>query len=495
MRMTNVTTTALALVVSLSGLAAAELPGRIPPGEGLRLVKPLPPGEPPPVAAANVSPIIYLERCKGGCTIRTGVNDARTLSSSIPDQPGAHYLSEFENAAGEVGAAADAEWNELVQCVKEVYSPFGAVVTDVKPSGNTSYHVDVVAGQAPQLGLSGSILGISPGVSCNPADNYVTFSFANAHGGSGRRRIEHLCWTVAQETAHTYGLDHSFKFGMKSACYDPMTYQTDCGGQKFFRNEAATCGEYAPAACGCGGQQNSHLHLLAIFGPGTPLYDKPALTVNAPVAGSTITNSTPIMATASSQRGVRFVEIWLNGYMWKRIDGAPFGRDGQPETMYSTPLPQGVPDGVIDIVIKAMDDIDATTESPPIRVTKGAPCTSADTCAAGQVCDGEGRCVWEPATGELGDTCAFPQFCLTEMCAGTNASDQRCTQECILGVNDSCPSNFSCIENGGPNKGICWPAGADDEDGGICSAGNGPASQASLLLLGLTALLITRRRR
>src|SRR5690606_24991633 len=71
---------------------------------------------------AEISPYIYLNRCSGGCTIKAGsINDARTDTSTIPKMgagcPGYPncVVDEYENVAGETGAAADAEWAELVQ--------------------------------------------------------------------------------------------------------------------------------------------------------------------------------------------------------------------------------------------------------------------------------------------------------------------------------------------------------------------------------------------
>ncbi|MGE0399532.1 MAG: hypothetical protein AB7T06_22650, partial [Kofleriaceae bacterium] len=211
-----------------------------------------------PAAAqvGNVSKIIYLERCSGGCTVTKGTDDARAYTTSIPDDPGQYTLAEWKNSQGLVGQAADEEWAMLVQCVKEVYSPFDVEITDVKPTSPT-YHMNIVAGLPGDLGLSNGVGGISPGVGCTPVDNRITYTFANSYRSTNVvYRTNTLCQVVAQETAHTYGLDHSFSFGSgnltRSACNDPMTYRTDCGGQRFFRNEPATCGEYSPMPCACG---------------------------------------------------------------------------------------------------------------------------------------------------------------------------------------------------------------------------------------------------
>jgi hypothetical protein len=40
-------------------------------------------------------------------------------------------VGEFTNDQGQTGAAADDEWNQVMQCMKEVYSPYQVTITDV----------------------------------------------------------------------------------------------------------------------------------------------------------------------------------------------------------------------------------------------------------------------------------------------------------------------------------------------------------------------------
>ena len=487
---------ALFVLAFLPAVAVADPADRIPLGQGERLFLDDAPGADvtPVEHAGTVSRIIYLERCKGGCTIHgAGIDDAKSYTSSIA-QPGDSPVGEYQNGANMSGAAADAEWNAVVQCVKEVYSPYGAQVTDVKPTAATSYHMNVVAGLPSDIGLGGGILGVSPGIGCNPVDNHVTYTFANAHGGTGQSRIWNLCWTIAQETAHTYSLDHAFVFADgTSACNDPMTYRTDCGGEKFFRNAQATCGEGTARPCKCGANQNAHLTLLNTFGPGQSTVPLPTVSVTSPVANARITNGSAVVATAFSKRGIGKLELWLNGYKWAQVAGAKFGAAGQPESMYSLALPQDVPDGVIDIVVKAKDDIDGTTSAATVTVTKGVPCTSETSCANGQRCD-TGRCLWDPPVGVVGDKCTFAQFCLSGICQGT-ADQSICTTVCVPGASDSCenPDVFECLEQS-PGHGVCWPKAGDSGNClGCASAGDGAAP----FLFGLVgvALVLRRRRR
>ena len=472
----------------LAGLLAGLLGARAAAAQGRRVVVPT------PVEAfaphAGVSPTLYLERCIGGCAVQKGgMNDARAMVSTLPARPGT--IDEFVDAATrQPGAAADADWAAVVQCVREVYSPFAITVTDVRPPPSETYHLAVVAGVPENIGFDRMVLGIAPLASnCAPQDNVMSFSFANAHGFIDPAvYVDNVCWTVAQESAHAFGLDHQFQFlDDTSACNDPMTYRVDCGGQKFFRNRTARCGEDEVRACRCGATQNSHKKLLGVFGPGAPITPAPTVAVTSPVAGGPLGAS--VVASAGSQRGVAKVELVLNGYPWVTVPGAAFGPRGQPEpSPYLLLVPAGVPDGVIDVVVRASDDLGQRTDSPAVTVTRGAPCTSAASCLPHQRCE-EGRCFWEP-TGELGDACTESQLCKSHLCSGT-ADHKVCTIECVPDEPDECPGELTCVPSS-PGRGICFPL---DDDGGCCSAGRGGAPWGHVGAAGLVLGLALRRRR
>jgi len=465
---------ALAVVlVVLAGASAAA--GSGPPGTRA-----------PTATAATAAPILFLNRCVGGCVIHRGGDDARTSTSSIPDPDGVTGQTDFTLTEFN---GTQAEWDAVVKCVKEVYSPYDLTITETRPVGQP-YNEEVIAGSDFELKVQAG--GISPGHgACAPYNYVMSFTFANQWNGG--QRVFDICRVAAQESGHAYGLDHSFStIDGISACNDPMSYRGDCGGQRFFRNVDFKCGEYAARTCGCSATQNAHVLLLSELGPGTPTTAPPVVTVTTPAQGATIGSGSAVVATASAQRGIDKLELWLNGYKWSSVRGAAWGANGQPETGYALPIPADVPDGVIDIVVKAKDDIEVTTESSPVRVTKGAPCTSADTCAAGQRCDDQGRCLWDPPVGAAGEPCTFPQYCTSGVCAGpVDGGQMLCSQTCIPGVSDSCPVDYDCLEQS-PGKGVCWPAG--EGDGGCCSTSHGAATQSALLAFGL-ALVLRRRRR
>ena len=434
---------------------------------------------------AQAAQVLYFNRCKGGCQITSGAtDDARTHTSTIPrGEDGITYtMTEFKHG--------DAVWNQIMQCLREVYSPYNIQITDEKPAAGVAYNENIVAGSDGEINY-GPAGGVSPVTSdCTPFSYVISYSFANDYGPDPYQ----LCYVAAQETGHSFGMaDHAFQFisDGRSACSDPMSYRVDClqKGQRFFRNEAAFCGDFTKAPCNCAGM-NSHLKLLSALGPGTSLIPPPTLTMKSPT-GPTIAANAMVIGNASSKRGVAKVELRLNGYKWGEVKGVPFNQTNQPASDYAIAIPAEVPDGVIDIEMTAKDDIGAETKSPIITVTKGAPCADASSCLPGMKCEA-GKCFWDPASGELGADCTYPQYCLSGICLGADGDEPgKCSQTCVPGVGDSCPMGFECIASGG--SGACFPK-EEDKPGCGCSTSNGAAAQMSLLALALTFLLRRRKR-
>jgi MYXO-CTERM domain-containing protein len=434
--------------------------------------------------------VIYLNNCSTGCDVKPGTDDASTMTSEIATKP-AHW-DEFQWMPG--------EWDALVKCVKEVYSPYNVTVTDQLPA--SAYNMEIIAGDPRDIGLPSSILGIAPiSFDCSPRQDAIAYAFTVgidfAASEDAGNRVWGMCWTAAQEIAHIYGLDHEYSYAddMSSACNDPMTYRSDCGGEKFFRNRIAHCGEdSARMGCGspgswtCATGQNSHAKLLGVFGPGTPITTPPVVAITQPATGGTLANGGSVIAQASAQRGIAKVELWVNGYKWAEANGKAFGPNGQTDQSYVVTLPNTVPDGVMDLVVKAYDDIGVETDSATVTVTKGAPCADATTCAKGQQCD-SGKCFWAPATGMLGDKCSYPQFCVTGMCEGTSDL-QICTQPCVVGSTDACPMGFDCVMTSG-NDGICFT----QDSGGCCNVGSDSNAVYAHALMALAVLGFAARRR
>lgn len=469
----------LLVVAVLAGTAAAE-PSRV--------IVDTPP-QTLDAQAAGPATVLFLNRCTGGCMVTdNGTNDARNQKTSILAQ-GIYLLGEFANDAGLTGSAADDEWNQIVACIKDVYSPYNLTVTDQQPPDGVVYNEAIIAGKPGEVMMGPEILGIAPlANNCSAETNIMSFSFANQH--ANQDRVLNICWTAAQESAHAYGLDHEFQFtNGSSACNDPMTYRTDCGGKKFFRNEPAQCGESKVRDCKCSKTQNSHTMLLGIFGPGTPTTPPPTVEMTYPSATTTtIGAGIAIHASAFSERGIAHVELYFNGSRWRDVPGVPFGVSGQPMSDYPMPLPTDLPDGIIDVVVKAYDDLGMSTATPAVTVTKGSPCTTSDQCLKDQTCD-SGRCVFPAPVGELGATCTYDQFCTSWQCTQTN-DGQRCSQQCNIDEPSSCPQGFDCL--GDAKSGFCWPASS----GGCCSvADSSDAIWGHVGAAALVAGLLIRRRK
>ncbi len=459
---------------------------------------------------------IYLNRCTGGCTINGTVatDDATTHQSTIPcagtvmqqaggfscsgNSAGTYMMGEYVNLQGQTGAAADAEWKAVMQCVKEVYSPYNVNVTDVKPTAGVQYTEGILAGLPSDLGLgSSSSGGVAPARmtgDCTPHPNVMVYGFANATFYLNADRVNTLCYVISQETAHSFGLDHEYSFvDGTSSCRSPMTYRQDCGGQHFFRDLAANCGETANRACHCGGLQNSHQHLIMALGAGTPITRAPTAKILSPAANATVQAAATVQLTAGAQRGVARVDLYLNGHNWASAKAAAWTLEGQPDpSPYSITFPSTVPDGVIDIVAKAYDDIGIEGDSATITVTKGAACATASTCLAGQKCEA-GKCFWDPPVGVLGAACTYNEYCTSGICQDSDVG-QYCSQACVVGSTDGCPATFDCVATS-ETGGVCLPQSSGG--GGCCSVEDGrrhaPWAPISLGVVGLG--LVLRRRR
>lgn len=418
------------------------------------------------IADNHISKLLYVNRCVDGCTLSPGENDSRTNTSSIVS--GTSTLSEFQGS--------DIVFDAIVSCLRDVYLPYDVEIVTEDPGTEVFHHEAILAGTPQEIGLPSGVGGIAP-AACSPLNNVISFSFGNLDPDN----VEELCWTLAQESAHSFGLpNHTFD------CSDPMTYLGPAGdagcGRKYFRNKVLPCGEFEELPCNCGvAGQNSHLELSNVFGPGGA---PPATEVDiiAPSPDQQVNDGFAIFFYATNTRLVDKVELWVNGT--KYLENAGYGHDKRNDD-YSFTAPE-LPDGYLDIEIRAYDDL-GTVGSRTITVLKGAPCQNADGCFEFQECN-EGRCTYPPAAGQLGDECPYPQYCLEGSCV-EHDGESYCSQSCNPNVSGSCPEGFTCVAEGG-----CFP---EDAGGGCCSVAGRKDSGFPLVALGLSVLgfVALRRRR
>jgi MYXO-CTERM domain-containing protein len=456
--------------------------------------------EPPP--AAVISNRLFLQRCKDGCMF---TQSAGTSSSRLNQT----YLGgNFDGQAGSPGTGVpgtvytipacgtanrpstemscdDAEWAEIVACVTELYSPYDVIVTDVDPGSSVPHHEAVAAGSPDDMGITNNGVGgvgpLSPG--CALHEDTVSFSFDMWPSA------QFYCAVIGQETGHGFGIEHTYN------CLDPMGagYITSCG-PLYFRNETLPCTlesaapQGAPRDCNCGGgMQNVHNKLLGVFGPNATPLPAPVVTLTNPTNGATFPSGNEFTISASGvlRRGMGKAELYFNGYKWQTQEAQ------NNQTIFIFTAPPELPDGVIDVEVRLWNDLETVYGTATATVTKGAPCADESTCAAGQRCEA-GKCIWDPPSGNLGDACEYPQFCLSELC-----ESGQCSSPCVVGIEGFCPTGFVCQGNGDGNNGFCLTEEPPKE--GCSAGGDNPTAalfgQLGLVGVALAGVLRRRRRR
>lgn len=195
-------------------------------------------------ARAN-SRLIFLNR--GGVTLYPGTSDARNNRSSLIQ---AQASIPPWNASPEL-------WSETVTCLREIYAPFDVGFTETDP-GDVPHIEAVFGGSASMLSLPARAGGVAPfSTGCKVIENSIVFAFTDVLPESSKV----ICEVMAQEIAHSYGLDHVL------LAPDPMTYLS-YAGKRSFQDTSAECGELSPRPCGvpgytsCRARQNSY-ELLA----------------------------------------------------------------------------------------------------------------------------------------------------------------------------------------------------------------------------------------
>ena len=195
-----------------------------------------------------LSRTIYLDR--DGVTLFPGDNDAAHGRSTLVSEP-------VEITPWEID---DESWRETVSCVAALYSRFDVTVTDQDPGA--APHIQAVFGGHPNdVGLPDYVAGVSPyRTDCGIVENSIVFTFTDVLDDDPRM----MCEIMAQEIAHSYGLDHEM------LAEDPMTY-LDYDGDRTFQDEMASCGEDGDRPCGidgsvCWARQNSVALLASRLG-------------------------------------------------------------------------------------------------------------------------------------------------------------------------------------------------------------------------------------
>jgi len=206
--------------------------GERPDSRGHKLARQVLPPRPQAITGDGRarSRVIYLNR--DGALLLPGDNDARTDRSSIVTQPVSITPWDID----------DDTWADTVACMRGMYARFDVEVTDVDP-GDTPHVEAIFGGHPSDVGLPDEVAGVSPFTTdCSIIENSIVFTFTDVLPDDAQL----MCEVMAQEIAHSYGLDHQL------TPEDPMTY-LDYDGDREFQNEMAACGEFESRACGIDG--------------------------------------------------------------------------------------------------------------------------------------------------------------------------------------------------------------------------------------------------
>jgi hypothetical protein len=298
------------------------------------------------IAALAQSRIVFLN--KGGVTLSPGSNDARINKSTV--------VSTQTSLAG--WNPNPTTWGETVTCMRDLFSRFDITFVDQDP-GNVP-HIEAVFGGTPQqVGLDAGVAGVSPFTTdCSVIENSVVFTFTGGFSFTSRE----ACEIMAQEIAHSYGLDHEL------LAADPMTYLPFTGNRSF-QDSAAQCGESmsAPRQCGingnvCRATQNSVQLLRDRLGIADSIM--PTIPAMSPVDNATVPPGFQVKLTAADNNSVISATL--------EIDGAsPVKIDGPGPYVFTTP--SGLTEGMHEIAVDVSDGKNVRTETRTVVVKIGAP--------------------------------------------------------------------------------------------------------------------------
>lgn len=300
------------------------------------------------VTALALSKVIYLN--KTGVTLQPGNNDSRTNRSTLASQP----------TTIPAWTVSPTIWTATVQCMKDLFAPFDVQVTETDP-GTTTPHIEAVFGGSPgQLGMPNGVAGVSPFTTdCSIIENSIVFTFTNVIPADARL----ACEIMAQEVAHSYGLDHEL------LASDPMTY-LDYTGNRTFKNQTASCGEDTTRPCGingstCRANQNSVQLLTDRLGAKSNDATAPTGSITSPAIGATVPPGFNLYVNAADNIAVASAKLYVDGTQSDMQTGA-----GPFTFATSSTLAEGSHRFKVDVADTAGNVV--TTQELTVTLKKGA---------------------------------------------------------------------------------------------------------------------------
>ena len=425
--------------------------------------------------------------------------------------------------------------SDVMNIARKFYADFNVDLVTVRPQSGD--YVMTAVGGLPDLidqpcANNSCVAGLAP-LDCQPGnpiqynaggDIEVVYAFSATAKYFGQQpydsMILDLAVTVAQETAHSYGLGHSDN--MQDVMYPQETGKTVgflSGG--YADNNNCAAGQ---------GQQDAHALLLQILGPntGSPAdVTPPTVKITSPRDAAVVPRSFAVSIDAADDVSVDHIDVQVAGPAQSinvRLDKAPY------QTMITVPS-----DGAWALSATAFDAAGNSTAdtinlsvASSAKLAFGAPCTSGGQCQSavcsggvcsqmcgkcpsGYVCDAKSVC--EKSTGaksdggtatqpgSVGAACAANGDCDSMICAEVSGF-HYCTAACDPSNNATCPDGMVCTDFGPPTGALCNFGGGSGGSSSGCAVAvggggrldNGSTSWAIALLFALALAGIARRR-
>jgi hypothetical protein len=248
------------------------------------------------------------------------------------------------------GSASDRQ--QIISLVTRWYAPFNVQVVSSRPA-DQPYAMAMVGGTADIIGYprGSNIGGLGPLDCGNMSPDDISFAFSEADNNE----ILAVAATIAQETAHSFGLGHTDDptdimypqtSRMENGFHDRVMRIYDLGGTS--------------SDCDGTGRQNDVQRLNQNVGPACGDFAPPDVAITAPQTGATVWPGSAVSITASDASGtVAGVGLFLDGNLLASRAVPPFDFS----------LGDDVPEGQHTLTARAVDGAGNQAESPPVQVT------------------------------------------------------------------------------------------------------------------------------
>lgn len=345
--------------------------------------------------------------------------------------------------------ANDKRSEAIMKIHKQVQKWYADVDVDVVMSRPLSgdYQMTLVGGDKSDIGLGGSIVGISPGDCKNNNETNLNFAFSR----SLRENPDQVAVTIAHEAGHAYGLGHVQN--MKDIMYPSVSVVDG-----FLGGLAADAG---PCGFKMGDYQDSKKVLIENLGarqgeaPGTG--SPPTLKLLSPQEGESVGKDLTIAVQSAAEKGIDHITLSVSRVDGGKARGAhPVAELRPPQSAAQIRLSSA---GSYQVTATAYDRAGNITQSQVRFVAATPTCALPNDCAPGQKCQNN-TCVTPaptpPSPTGMGDdglrpygqACDKSSDCKGGLCAITSVG-QICTHYCT--TDRLCAGGLECVD------GTCLP--------------------------------------